>query len=172
MGTSQRTIAAVAACFAVVAGCGGDDSSTTTVTDTVTVTEQAPKPDKPAQTGASKLRADCTIVLVTRAKRPIAVRKPFFCTEAPVRVMRDLPASPFASGDECRLDVDAGTLYRGGYVGPLRLSETWPRFTAKCTEIRLVVTGMADEETSPYQQDAPQSEGALKPGQKGSLSIP
>lgn len=166
----------IAAFMAFVVGCGGD-TETMTVTETDVV--QAPmnpgpkkqKSPQPTPKQAHELRADCTVTVVASNKKPRGIQKAFFCEKSIPQARKVLPVSPFAAKDECRLDVEANSLYRGDYYDPVILSETWPRFSTQCKRIRFVVYALADENTLPYRREAPLTKGALEPGQKGYYNI-
>ncbi len=151
------------------ASCGGDDQ-TTIVTETVTerakpalADAKTPSPDE-----VRNIRADCRITTVAIQKRPRVVRKPFFCKKASRKHLRALPDSPFAAKDECRLDVETSSMYRGtDYASPVLLSEAWTQFSPKCKRIGFVVYALSDEDIADYPREAPIDPAPLSPGQKG-----
>ncbi len=180
MGNSRKLMVLVAVAVVAVfaASCGGDDGKVTVVTETVTTDEpvQLPKvtaEQKQAQARAVKqvrdLDADCTIVVVTLADQRAKIQRPFFCKQSVLRVKKNLPLSPFAAEDECRLDYEPTTLYsegKGYWQTVIVLSQSWPRFTPKCKRIRFVVFATQDEDVVDYAREAPLTRGKLKPGQK------
>lgn len=177
MATSRKVVLMVLLLALFAAGCGGDDGETT-VTETVTETDPSlvPPETKPEQTVPEEvrnLRASCRITIVTsqKGKNREKVLDPFFCKSAKQKVQPGLPRSPFGAKDECRLDVNVGSLYRSELPDPVTLDDVAPRLTKECTKIYLVVYALGDEDVLEYSTDAPLTKGPVKPGQKGKIDL-